>query len=79
MQKRKIEGPGPAVAIYGPAKTSQDRAPEQGKGWGSKTWHVLVFLLAFRSLNAVLSYSSFVPDEYWQALEVAHKMVFGYP
>lgn len=36
-------------------------------------------LMVFRVLNALLCSTSFVPDEYWQSLEVAHKMVFGYP
>ena len=57
---------------------------EQGKissSWSlGREWRSLVAILAiFRTLNALLSYSAFVPDEYWQALEVAHKMVFGYP
>lgn len=42
-------------------------------------WRLLAFLLLFRLCNALLSYSAFVPDEYWQGLEVAHRMVFGYP
>uniref|UniRef100_A0A8B9TBM2 Mannosyltransferase n=1 Tax=Anas platyrhynchos TaxID=8839 RepID=A0A8B9TBM2_ANAPL len=32
-----------------------------------------------RVLNCALVRSSFVPDEYWQALEVAHRLAFGYP
>ncbi len=36
-------------------------------------------LLVFRSINAILSYTAFVPDETWQSLEVAHSIVFGYP
>ncbi|PIK52103.1 putative GPI mannosyltransferase 3-like [Apostichopus japonicus] len=38
-----------------------------------------VFLVIFRCLNTVLVQTSFVPDEYWQSLEVAHKTTFGYP
>lgn len=34
-------------------------------------------LLAFRIVNALLIQTSYVPDEYWQSIEVAHKMVFG--
>lgn len=45
----------------------------------SVPWRLLALLLVFRVCNAVLSYSAFVPDEYWQALEVAHRMTFGYP
>lgn len=42
-------------------------------------WQVLVALVAFRVSSAVFSQTAFVPDEYWQSLEVAHRMVFGYP
>lgn len=34
--------------------------------------------LSFRLLNALVSRTFFQPDEYWQALEVAHRLVFGY-
>ena len=40
---------------------------------------LLTFLVVFRVANALVCATSFVPDEYWQALEVAHKAVFGYP
>ncbi|KPP75956.1 GPI mannosyltransferase 3-like [Scleropages formosus] len=36
------------------------------------------FTIAFRLVNCFLVQSSFVPDEYWQSLEVSHRMVFGY-
>ncbi|KAF9965482.1 hypothetical protein BGZ70_004789 [Mortierella alpina] len=35
-------------------------------------------LVAFRAINALLVRTYFSPDEYWQALEVAHRTVFGY-
>lgn len=41
-----------------------------GLGWCS---------VALRLLNCLLVQTSFVPDEYWQALEVAHRLVFRYP
>ena len=34
-------------------------------------------LLTFRAINALMIQTSFVPDEYWQSLEVAHNMAFG--
>ena len=46
-----------------------------GWSWGQ----VVGVLVIFRTVNAFLSYTAFVPDEYWQSLEVAHNMVFGYP
>lgn len=38
-----------------------------------------VFSVVFRLLNCVLLQTSFVPDEYWQSLEIPHRMVFRYP
>ncbi|XP_061737648.1 GPI mannosyltransferase 3 isoform X1 [Nerophis ophidion] len=39
---------------------------------------VAAFSVTFRIINCFLVQSSFVPDEYWQSLEVAHHMVFDY-
>ena len=40
--------------------------------------HTLIFLFVLRILNIILVQTWFVPDEYWQSLEVAHKLVFKY-
>ena len=56
---------------------SKDSTKQLVPGW---SWDQLVcVLVVFRTMNALLSYTAFVPDEYWQSLEVAHRMVFGYP
>lgn len=39
---------------------------------------MLLFLFILRMLNIVLVQTWFVPDEYWQSLEVAHNLVFNY-
>ncbi|KJE90215.1 GPI mannosyltransferase 3 [Capsaspora owczarzaki ATCC 30864] len=39
---------------------------------------VVAAIVVFRLVNALLTQTSFVPDEYWQSLEVAHRSVFGY-
>jgi len=39
---------------------------------------VFSFCLVFRLLNALLLRTTFAPDEYWQATEVAHRLAFGY-
>uniref|UniRef100_A0A1A8PRD7 Mannosyltransferase n=1 Tax=Nothobranchius rachovii TaxID=451742 RepID=A0A1A8PRD7_9TELE len=39
---------------------------------------VVVFSVVFRLINCLLVQTSFVPDEYWQSLEVSHRMVFNY-
>ncbi|XP_053128530.1 GPI mannosyltransferase 3 isoform X2 [Hemicordylus capensis] len=40
--------------------------------------YLCLFTVVFRLLNCFLVQTSFVPDEYWQSLEVAHHMVFNY-
>ena len=39
---------------------------------------ILLGLIVFRAINACLVRTYFSPDEYWQALEVAHRITFGY-
>lgn len=39
---------------------------------------LFVWLLLFRILNAILIKTFFVPDEFWQGSEIAHRVVFGY-
>jgi hypothetical protein len=39
---------------------------------------LFLYLLLFRCINASLVNTFFNPDEYWQSLEVAHNLVFGY-
>ena len=40
---------------------------------------ILIFgLILFRLLNALLVQTYYVPDEYWQSVEVAHNAAFGY-
>lgn len=43
-----------------------------------KSQKIFAGLLAFRLINCLVVRGYFSPDEYWQSLEVAHKMVFGY-
>ncbi|XP_029317191.1 GPI alpha-1,2-mannosyltransferase 3 isoform X2 [Cottoperca gobio] len=46
--------------------------------YGELRRRVVVFSVAFRLINCLLVQTSFVPDEYWQSLEVSHRMVFNY-
>ncbi|XP_053479707.1 GPI mannosyltransferase 3 [Ictalurus furcatus] len=39
---------------------------------------IVLFSVLFRLVNCLLVQTSFVPDEYWQSLEVSHRMVFSY-
>jgi phosphatidylinositol glycan class B len=38
---------------------------------------LLILLLIFRIINCLIICTAFDPDEYWQSLEVAHRIVFG--
>nr|XP_021493646.1 GPI mannosyltransferase 3 [Meriones unguiculatus] len=40
--------------------------------------YLVLFTIALRMFNCFLVQTSFVPDEYWQSLEVAHHIVFRY-
>ncbi|XP_069795023.1 GPI mannosyltransferase 3 isoform X2 [Narcine bancroftii] len=51
---------------------------EQGAGLLGQNTYLIMFSVALRSVNCFLVQTSFVPDEYWQSLEVAHSMVFKY-
>ncbi|XP_010278015.1 PREDICTED: GPI mannosyltransferase 3 [Nelumbo nucifera] len=46
----------------------------------SSTSDVRIFAicLIFRAVNSLLVQTYFNPDEHWQALEVAHRIIFGY-
>ena len=48
-------------------------------GAGTKWRPLVAVLVTFRLSSAVFSQTMYHPDEYWQSLEVAHRMVFGYP
>lgn len=67
------------VETLGPMDREQSRVAsgkDKEKGWPNS--RVLALLMVFRWLNVALVQTSFVPDEYWQSLEVAHNMIFGY-
>lgn len=49
-----------------------------GAGLFGENVYLVLLAIAFRIINCFLVQTSFVPDEYWQSLEVAHHMVFDY-
>jgi hypothetical protein len=53
-------------------------APSPSPSPSPSCWWWLV-VGVYRVANALALGTAFVPDEYWQALEVAHYAVFGYP
>ena len=56
---------------------SKGKDPPDLKPWPRN--RIVFILVLFRWLNAALTQTYFAPDEYWQSLEVAHNVVFGYP
>ncbi|XP_050373229.1 mannosyltransferase APTG1 isoform X2 [Argentina anserina] len=61
-----------------PTKSQQQdhKAPHFDLLGSSK--NLYLFCLAFRIVNALLVQTYFNPDEHWQALEVAHRITFGF-
>lgn len=57
------------------SKSTTTKALESDEVW--KEMWVWRACLAARMLNAMLVQTYFNPDEHWQSLEVAHRMVFG--
>ena len=57
--------------------SSQNEAVDTGVVFHLR--HLLAVLIMFRWLNTFLVQTFYVPDEYWQSVEVSHKMVYGYP
>lgn len=44
----------------------------------SSSKRVFILCLVMRMINSLLVQTYFNPDEHWQALEVAHRITFGY-
>lgn len=47
-------------------------------GKGLRPLQALLIILFVRILSVFVVKTWYVPDEYWQSLEVAHKLVFGF-
>jgi phosphatidylinositol glycan class B len=58
------------------ASSTEKERPDPPSVLGSER-RVLALALAFRAANALLVRTYFNPDEHWQCLEVAHRIVFG--
>ncbi|XVF34305.1 hypothetical protein REPUB_Repub18cG0048100 [Reevesia pubescens] len=57
---------------------AEEKEERQSKQSPHSSKHVFAICLGFRMLNAFLIQTYFNPDEHWQALEVAHRIAFGY-
>ncbi|KAM4829120.1 GPI mannosyltransferase 3 [Thomomys bottae] len=73
---------GPKTKLRKRKSTLYASAPEKGARPAGdllgENIYLVLFIIALRVLNCFLVQTSFVPDEYWQSLEVAHHMVFNY-
>ncbi|XP_015600522.1 GPI mannosyltransferase 3 [Cephus cinctus] len=43
-----------------------------------RSYNTLLYLILWRVISVFLVQTAHVPDEYWQSLEVAHRLAFGY-
>ena len=60
-------------------ETRGGRKSDSGTARSSLPGVWLASVVVLRLASAPLNQTAFIPDEYWQSLEVAHRMVFGYP
>nr|GEU33282.1 GPI mannosyltransferase 3 [Tanacetum cinerariifolium] len=61
--------------VSNPKSLEEDR--KQGASQFS-SWKILLICIIFRMSNSLFVQTYFNPDEHWQALEVAHRITFGY-
>jgi len=60
-----------------PDISKQKGYKSQKSNFFSSEKNIFTLCLAFRIANSLLIRTYFNPDEHWQALEVAHRIVFG--
>ncbi|KAM7541781.1 hypothetical protein Aperf_G00000011294 [Anoplocephala perfoliata] len=61
-----------------PKNSSTQKSEKRRESKFNSSLFILSGLILFRLLNALLIRTTFVPDEVWQSVEVAHHWVFGY-
>ncbi|KAK6235957.1 hypothetical protein SCA6_011294 [Theobroma cacao] len=71
MKRRKNDSSNKHPNLSSEEEKQEKKSPDSSK-------KVLAICLGFRMLNALLIQTYFNPDEHWQALEVAHRIAFGY-
>ncbi|CAN0840275.1 Mannosyltransferase APTG1 [Linum grandiflorum] len=75
MRQRLVEAKATAVEINDQQYYEDKRSI---KPTSLSDTRIFAFCLAFRIVNSLLIQTYFNPDEHWQSLEVAHRLVFGY-
>ncbi|KAJ3685820.1 hypothetical protein LUZ61_014984 [Rhynchospora tenuis] len=53
-------------------------SPSSSWLWDQEERRIWLICLVFRAINGLMVQTYFNPDEHWQALEVAHRLSFGY-
>ncbi|KAF5956676.1 hypothetical protein HYC85_003901 [Camellia sinensis] len=64
--------------LENPNAFEQDKSTTSSSGLTFSSRRIFVTCLALRMANSLLVQTYFNPDEHWQALEVAHRITFGY-
>ena len=78
MKRRPLSSAAPSTQVEVGEGEGDPREKLNG-GELDASWRIMAALVALRALSALLSQTAFAPDEYYQALEPAHHVVFGYP
>ncbi|GKD06168.1 GPI mannosyltransferase 3 [Tanacetum coccineum] len=68
------------VSAHGDDVSNPKSLEEDRKQGASQflSWKILLICIIFRMANSLFVQTYFNPDEHWQALEVAHRITFGY-
>ncbi|CAN1841556.1 Mannosyltransferase APTG1 [Linum perenne] len=74
MRQRPIQAK--ATAIETNNRQNEDKRSLKSTSLSDS--RIFASCLAFRIVNSLLIQTYFNPDEHWQSLEVAHRLVFGY-
>jgi len=63
---------------FEPSQKVQNVNPKENKNFFQNPQNFFTISLMLRISSVLLTQTFFVPDEYWQSTEVAHRQVFGY-
>ncbi|KAF5743857.1 GPI mannosyltransferase 3 isoform X3 [Tripterygium wilfordii] len=77
-QRPKASQPARAKPDVSHEEEEEKRTKSMESRLFSSPKNVFALCLVFRIVNSLLVETYFNPDEHWQALEVAHRLVFGY-
>ncbi|VDL20111.1 unnamed protein product [Hymenolepis diminuta] len=80
--KQKLKAKTPSrkteTAVTRPKDSLTQKPQKRAKSESNTSLFILSGLIIFRLLNALMIQTTFVPDEIWQSVEVAHRWAYGY-